>query len=308
MIRSMHNACMNTLNILRNTFEDCLVAPGAGATEMALAHRVRQRAAKLDDLLDRKVFMSVSKALELSVPAALCANSGFVTQQCIDQWRRELSQEAPRTFVGIDIHSYPPAFIDPLHCGVLDSMRTKIQIVAKSMETLTVLLKIDAIIRAESLSKKTSQSQNSRQQQHQAHSVPVHTWSREEEEEGANDDDDDKEFRTDFQTSRDPDFHPIARPQAQQVSPHPTAWRYRRYQPGFDRKSAWSQEAKDRVRRKDEKFYSAQETQRRQFFEKNFALVDPRESEYRKYQQQAEHELHRRRREAGLGYNLDPFR
>jgi chaperonin GroEL (HSP60 family) len=87
----------------------------------------------------RAVYKSFSNALE-SLPLALCTNSGFHPQQVTEVLR------STSALVGLSVHSLQT--IDPHTEGILDSYRAKVQVLSSVVDMVTVLLRVDKMIRA----------------------------------------------------------------------------------------------------------------------------------------------------------------
>jgi chaperonin GroEL (HSP60 family) len=245
-VRASYNAVQNTLSVLRNTFEDCMLVPGGGSLEMSLAADVR----KIDtsDLFETRIKEAFASALENGVPLALCQNSGFSVYQVLSEWKVKCQEDS---LYALDLYHPTGAFIDPKKCGIWDSARVKLQALVLGIETCSVLLKIDCIAKAGDLRK---------------HSVVV----------------------------------PIQENKKQ--------WKYNRYRPGLDNPGKWSKREKEKVQKSEDRFYSEEERERRKKIEK-FSTVENNDAKrVEKLKHATREEAQRQRlREAGYGYEIDPF-
>lgn len=82
----LYRAVTNALYVLRNTFEDCALLPGAGAIDMALASYIRKIGDSEKDVTEKRIFHGFANALEC-VPRALIQNSAFPAHKVISSWR-----------------------------------------------------------------------------------------------------------------------------------------------------------------------------------------------------------------------------
>lgn len=99
---------------------------------------------------------------------------------------------------------------------------------------------------------------------------------------------------------------------ASQSEEHPTKqaqkWQYRRYVPKFNKDVSWSKHEKEAFRRREAKFYSKQERERRKKIEELEKAMSPSAVQDTSSTQRQQEEMERRKREMGLqGYNVDPF-
>jgi hypothetical protein len=104
---------------------------------------------EIHEIKERKIIESFANALEI-IPKILLTNAGFNAFEEIEKWKFQ-QFNSPDKFIGVDFKEYPLKYIDPMKCGLIDSLRVKIQQIHLSVETLSVLLNLDGIIKAENL-------------------------------------------------------------------------------------------------------------------------------------------------------------
>src|SRR5690606_30094228 len=83
-------------------------------------------------------------------PKTLLKNNGFDSFEGIEKWKL-LQHEDSTKFHTFDLHEFPMKFMNPIDVGIIDSLRVKIQQLHLSIETLSVLMNLDCIIKAENL-------------------------------------------------------------------------------------------------------------------------------------------------------------
>ncbi|EFC49120.1 predicted protein [Naegleria gruberi] len=142
------------LKIIRNSYEDCLIAPGGGSLEMMLSSHLKKTANKLSPI-EQLIYEKFSLALESSVPFLICESSGLNTSTTLRTWMHQIKKEKILT---LETSSFPARFIHPEVKGVWDSMRVKIQCLHQAVEMVCTLLKIDSMHTATDLKKEFNDS------------------------------------------------------------------------------------------------------------------------------------------------------
>jgi hypothetical protein len=251
-VRSCLHAVHNTLSVLRNTFEDCVLIPGGGSVEMAIAGDIRKHV-QASGLFQERIKEAFANALEHSVPLALCQNSGYNVYRVLSEWKAK-SENAP--LCALDLYHTSGRFIDPVKSGIWDSARVKLQVMAQSIEIVNVLLKIDTIAKAGDLRK---------------HSVVI--------------------------------------PQDSVQETSEKNWKYQRYHPSIDKGgSKWTKREKEKLQKREEKFYSEEAREKRKRMDKVLTVEDTEAARNNRLRNLAQEQVQKQRqREAGFGYNVDPF-
>ncbi|KAL9642802.1 hypothetical protein ABK040_009877 [Willaertia magna] len=152
-------AIKSTLKVLRNTFEDCLIIPGGGSMDMLLATTIRKLIHSDMSHVEESVYNAFSNALENAIPATLCKNAGFNVNQVVKfKWRKLCEKEnQPMT---IDFKN-TSEFVPTDKIGLWDSLRVKIQCLHQVIETISTLIRLDAIIIEKDWSKVKNEKINS---------------------------------------------------------------------------------------------------------------------------------------------------
>jgi chaperonin GroEL (HSP60 family) len=165
VLQYMYRALKNTCKVLQNAYEDCLIIPGGGSVDMALANYVRSlcdnSSNDLNDSVSKRICQGFASALEHAVPGNLCRNSGFNVYQALEQWKQELIQMQKinkKALLTINLFEYPFEFYDPIEKGIWDSLRVKIQYLYQCVDMVSTLLSIDYLVKAEDLRPHSSKS------------------------------------------------------------------------------------------------------------------------------------------------------
>ncbi|KAG2392762.1 hypothetical protein C9374_011487 [Naegleria lovaniensis] len=269
------------LKILRNSYEDCLIAPGGGCLEMMLGYRIREMCCSTNTKLtptEQCIYEMFANALESSIPATLCEKSGFNVNLVMRQWKLLTQQSlstTKNTFTTTQLHTlnclkYPVEFVEPVQLGIWDSMRVKIQSLHQAIELTCSLIKINSILTSPDLKKESQDKLNQTLNQLMM-----------EQQEASN------------TTKND-------------------QWKYQRYHSGLNSGGKLDPKKKQDIIKREERFYSKEMTKHRRMLEMNQLIMEPgsntahtREQEL-EFHARKEHE--RKLREKGLlGYDLEPF-
>nr|CAG4714647.1 unnamed protein product [Naegleria fowleri] len=266
------------LKILRNSYEDCLIAPGGGCLEMMLASRIREMCSLTTELssTEQCIYEMFANSLESSIPASLCEKSGFNVNLVMRKWKvltqQAVSNKNSSTHTSrlctLNCLKYPAEFVDPLQLGIWDSMRVKIQSLHQAVELTCSLIKINSILTSPDLKKESQEKLN--------------------------------------QT--------LNQLMMEQQAVKKDQWKYHRYHSGLNSGGKLDDKKKQDIIKKEERFYSKEMTKHRKMLEMNQQLVmepernsiQTREQEEQEFHARKEHE--RKLREKGLlGYDLEPF-
>jgi len=138
-------ALKDALNVLKDVFEDKKVAPGAGATEVALYHYLREWADKEPSLSGKEklVIKAFADAL-LSVPKALIENMGGDVIELEAELKKANLDEKERGKWGFD--AIKGKVINIFEEGLLDPLRVKKYVITTAAEAAITILRIDDII------------------------------------------------------------------------------------------------------------------------------------------------------------------
>ncbi|KAL0490269.1 CCT6A [Acrasis kona] len=149
-IAQVKDAVRDGLRAVKNTIEDDVVVPGAGAFEIALHDHLIKYANTVEGRAKLGV-RCFAEAL-LVIPKTLAQNSGFDAQDSIIALQ-EVHQAGQ--IAGLDI--YTGDVIDPVQEGIFDNYKVKEQTLEAATFTATQLLYVDEILRAGKVQKQLPQ-------------------------------------------------------------------------------------------------------------------------------------------------------
>jgi len=135
--RNLHDA----MNVARNVLVDPRLCPGGGATEMALATRLNEKARTLTGI-EQWPYKAVARALEV-IPRTIIQNCGANTIRTITALRAKHAGGA-NTSWGVDGEKGELA--DMHEYGVWEPYSVKAQTYKTAIETAILLLRIDDIV------------------------------------------------------------------------------------------------------------------------------------------------------------------
>nr|AAM12859.1 chaperonin containing TCP-1 zeta subunit [Physarum polycephalum] len=140
-IEQIKDAVRDGLRAVKNTIEDQLVVPGAGAFELACHRDIL----KFKDEVHGRAKLGVQAYADalLIVPKVLAENSGFDPIETIIKLQEEF---AKGHVVGLDLISGEP--MDPVQEGIWDQYRAIRQILHSSSVVATQILLVDEIMKA----------------------------------------------------------------------------------------------------------------------------------------------------------------
>ncbi|MCS7140067.1 MAG: TCP-1/cpn60 chaperonin family protein [Candidatus Nezhaarchaeota archaeon] len=136
-------AVKDALNVVSDAIECGRYVAGGGATEMELARRLREYAAKVGGK-EQLAIEAFASALE-SIPRALAENGGHDPIDVIMALRAEHEKEA-NYYIGVDVFMGKPA--DMLKLGVLEPLNVKLTALKSATEAASMILRIDDVIAA----------------------------------------------------------------------------------------------------------------------------------------------------------------
>jgi thermosome len=135
--RSLHDA----FKAVATAVTDARILPGAGATQVGLAKRVREYAAKVGGK-EQLAVEAFADSLEV-IPKALSENAGLDPINVITELRAAHSK--PEGFVmGVDIISGKP--IDAIKHGIIEPANLTIQAIRSAVEAASAILRIDDVV------------------------------------------------------------------------------------------------------------------------------------------------------------------
>jgi thermosome len=143
--RSLHDA----LCAVRNTIEDPKVVVGGGACESEIAGRIKAYALKFRGR-EQLAVKAYAEALEV-IPTALAENAGLDPIDMLVELRRRHEKDGGRDY-GVDVFS--GKIDDMKKLNVLEPLRVKRQMIRSSNEAVTMIIKIDDLIKSKPLVEK----------------------------------------------------------------------------------------------------------------------------------------------------------
>merc|ERR1712061_468478 len=131
----------NAANVMRCVVRDPGFVPGAGATEIELAHQLQQFGATVPGL-DQYAVLKFAEALEV-VPKILAENSGHshvdaITELCA-------AHQGGKKAMGIDVDA-GSLLVDAAEDGILDHAESKKWALRFAVEAVMTVLQVDQII------------------------------------------------------------------------------------------------------------------------------------------------------------------
>lgn len=139
--RNLHDA----MGVARNVMFHARLSPGGGATEMAVAVRLGQRARNVDGVAQWP-YRAVAEAMEV-IPRTLIQNAGASPIRVLTQLRAKHAADAGSTW-GVD--GDRGVVVDMKTFGVWEPEEVKVQSVKTAVESACLLLRVDDICGAKS--------------------------------------------------------------------------------------------------------------------------------------------------------------
>ncbi len=134
--RSLHDA----LKVVSATVEDGYVCPGGGATEMALAVRLRKFAPTVGGR-EQLAVEAFAQALEV-IPWSLAENAGYDAINTIIELRQQ--HEAQNKNAGVNIEN--GKWLNAIERKIIEPLRVKQQAISSATEVANMVLRIDDVI------------------------------------------------------------------------------------------------------------------------------------------------------------------
>ncbi|GJN87638.1 hypothetical protein Rhopal_000593-T1 [Rhodotorula paludigena] len=132
----------DAMAVARNVVFDPRLAPGGGATEMALAHRLEQYARSVEGV-ERGPISAVAEAMQV-IPRTLIQNAGGNAMRVLTELRA--AHAAGKESFGVDGET--GKVIDQKTTGLYESAAVKTQTLKTAIESACLLLRVDDIVSA----------------------------------------------------------------------------------------------------------------------------------------------------------------
>jgi len=136
-------ALKDALSAVADAVECGRYIAGGGATEIELAKRLREYAAKVGGK-EQLAIEAFASALEV-IPRTLAENAGHDPIDIIMALRAEHEKEG-NYYVGVDVYSGKPT--DMIKMGVIEPLNVKLTAIKSATEAATMILRIDDVIAA----------------------------------------------------------------------------------------------------------------------------------------------------------------
>ena len=145
VVDEVERAIEDALDVVSNAVETESVVPGAGATEINIAGRVRDDAAGIEGRQQLAV-EAFADAIEM-LPRTLAENTGMDPIDALVDLRAANDAEEGRA--GIISSGETGEIADPVEKGVIDPAAVKSEAVESATESATMIVRIDDVIAAE---------------------------------------------------------------------------------------------------------------------------------------------------------------
>lgn len=132
----------DAMSVARNVFFNPILAPGGGATEMAISMGLRQKARSVGGV-EQWPFGSVADAMEV-IPRTLVQNAGGNAMRVLTELRAKHANGEHSW--GVNGDAGKPA--DMKTYGLYESASVKIQILKTAVEAARMLLRVDDVVQA----------------------------------------------------------------------------------------------------------------------------------------------------------------
>uniref|UniRef100_A0A5S6QYG0 T-complex protein 1 subunit gamma n=1 Tax=Trichuris muris TaxID=70415 RepID=A0A5S6QYG0_TRIMR len=141
ILNEMERNLQDALHVVRNVFQNPKVLPGGGATEMAIAQVIKEKADSVKGE-QQFVYRAVADAFEI-IPRTLLQNSGADVIRTMTALRAKHTEAGNET-LGIDGVTGEMADMNKLN--VWDPLTVRVQVYKTAIETAILLLRIDEIL------------------------------------------------------------------------------------------------------------------------------------------------------------------
>ncbi len=142
-IDEAERALKDALSAVADAVECGRYVAGGGATEIELAKRLREYAAKVGGK-EQLAIEAFASALEV-IPRTLAENGGHDPIDVIMALRAEHEKEG-NYYVGVDVYTGKPT--DMVKMGVIEPLNVKLTAIKSATEAATMILRIDDVIAA----------------------------------------------------------------------------------------------------------------------------------------------------------------
>lgn len=143
VVREVERAVGDAVDVVRAALREG-VAPGAGATEAAVADAVRSAASGVEGR--KQLAVEAFAAAVEAVPRTLAQNAGLDPIDAVADLRAAI-ERGERVGIVVDA-SGAVEFADPVDAGILDPIAVKIGAVEAATEAATMILRIDDVVAA----------------------------------------------------------------------------------------------------------------------------------------------------------------
>lgn len=151
ILNEVERNLQDAMQSARNVMVDARLVPGGGATEMALAHALNERAKSVAGV-QQWPYQAISRALEV-IPRTLLQNCGANTIRVLTALRAKHAVEGNSTW-GVD--GDKGVLADMTELGVWEPLAVKEQTFKTAIETAILLLRIDDIVSGSKKNKEES--------------------------------------------------------------------------------------------------------------------------------------------------------
>lgn len=141
ILKEVNRNLEDAMQVARNVMVDPRLVPGGGATEMALAHALKEKAKTVAGV-QQWPYHAVGRALEV-IPRTLLQNCGTNTIRILTALRAKHASEDSVTW-GVD--GIKGTITDMKDLGVWEPLSVKLQTYKTAIETAILLLRIDDIV------------------------------------------------------------------------------------------------------------------------------------------------------------------
>ncbi|ORX91562.1 T-complex protein 1 subunit gamma [Basidiobolus meristosporus CBS 931.73] len=140
VLNEIERNLQDAMCVARNVYFNPNLAPGGGATEMAISVKLAQKAKTLEGV-EQWPYMAVSEAMEV-IPRTLVQNCGGNAIKVLTQLRAKHANGDHSW--GIDGHA--GKIVDMLEYGVWEPNAVKVQTIKTAIESACLLLRVDDIV------------------------------------------------------------------------------------------------------------------------------------------------------------------
>jgi chaperonin GroEL (HSP60 family) len=139
-----HRSVLDAINVLKDFITKPAVISGGGSTEMAIARKVREKAARISGR-EQIVIQSFAEALE-EIPLAIARNAGMNEIDTLAELRSKHSlSNSDSSFYGVDAIERT---INMMFPSVIEPSIVKEQIIKSAVEVTNMLIRVDDVLMA----------------------------------------------------------------------------------------------------------------------------------------------------------------